>query len=173
MKQVCAALLVAGMILPVPSAVAQTELDDATFRFVAASLQAVRREGQFPAALQLMDGQAVLLLDLLDQSYHRYKQGVEPDSPFCRFYMDPENGRMEIEERAAKAFLYLPPLASRLERYHQATLEFEDKVRRGLGDSVWTHIAAARLQAASFEYLPSWELAAEEKIHFADTVCGL
>ncbi|MEX2130802.1 MAG: hypothetical protein WD772_04900 [Pseudohongiellaceae bacterium] len=111
-------------------------------------------------------------LDLLRSVYVSFTQGIGTDSAMCRIYLDPENGRMELEERAVLAVSFLPPLVYRLQRFREIDLQFQQTVTDSYGGALLATIETQKFQVGSYEYLPTWEFNAAEAVHFADTACG-
>ena len=145
---------------------------DATFKFIASQLQSFERTGQIDASLGLDGSEYEDWLELLRTTYAQFKRGFTADSALCRTYLDPENGRMEIEERAQLAISLLPTLEQRLRYYQDQDALFQEAVQTSFGGGLLSRIDAQKGAASNYEYLPSWNLNVEEAIHFADTACG-
>lgn len=162
-----------GLTLPAASqAQDAATVAETTFKWVAATLRSLDREGALPATLALPDGRQDVFIALLREAYAGYTRGIAPNDPFCRYFLDPENGRVELEDRATRGFGLLPPLADRLRHFAEVTEALRTGVIAQVGGETWTAIEAQRRSAVSFEYLPVWALDAAERVHFADTACG-
>lgn len=165
------------LMLVVQSGQAATEEEaiasaEASFKFIASSLQHFQRSGQIDSVLGLDGSEYEDFLALMRSSYGEFKQGFERGSALCRFYLDPENGRIEIEERANMGMQYLPALSARLQRYREVDARFQEMLVNSFGGGLLNRIQNLKYQATSYEYLPSWDLNAAEAIQFADTACS-
>ncbi|MCB1670535.1 MAG: hypothetical protein R3F41_04445 [Gammaproteobacteria bacterium] len=142
-----------------------------TFKFIARTLRDYDRNGEIDQSLDIEPGARDTFIELLRHYYADFTEAFSPDSNFCRFYQNPRNAIMEIEERAALAFQYLRQPADRVQRYADLASQFGEQVRAELGDTVAAAIERLKTDASSFEYLPGFEMYSAERVNFADTAC--
>ena len=109
-------LLVVALTAPF-QAIAQPSSDiadvadvESTFKFVANVLATYRRTGRLLDAIGIDGSEYIHFIQLLESSYGDFTRDFSAASEFCQFYQDPQNGIMEIEERAMLGFQYLPDL---------------------------------------------------------------
>lgn len=145
---------------------------EASYKFIAGSLQQYRRDGRLPVDFGLSQEQQVRLVSLMQVAYAGFRRGLEVDGRFCRFYLDPQNGRIELEERALLAMNYLPSVTARMEHYRATELGFQQQVREIFGAGLLEVIESRKHEVGSYEYLPVLELDGAESVHLADTFCG-
>lgn len=150
------------------SAIADVE---STFKFVANVFGNYRRTGRLLDAIGIDGSEYIHFIQLLESSYGEFTRDFSVESQFCQFYQDPENGIMEIEERAMFGFQYLPDLSVRLEYFQRLHRQFEQDVQESYGGQVLERIRVIKTDITSFEYLPARELDAAEIVNFADTAC--
>jgi len=170
-------LLVAALTAPFP-VIAQPSSDiadvadvESTFKFVANVLATFRRTGRLLDAIGIDGSEYLHFIQLLESSYGEFTRDFSVDSEFCQFYQDPQNGIMEIEERAMLGFQYLPGLQGRQEYFQRLHLRFEEDVQESYGGQVLERIRVIKADITSFEYLPTRDLDPAETVNFADTAC--
>lgn len=94
-----------------------------------------------------------------------------PDSAMCTFYMDAQNSRMTIEERAEIAFTFLSQLENRKARYAEAAEDFDETIEYEFGRLVLEQIDALKPLASSHQRLPSSQFDEAAIISFLDSAC--
>jgi hypothetical protein len=167
-------LLAAWLLVSAPSASGQQEQvvsAEQSFKFIASTLQSYSRDGRIQSEIGIVQDRLKDFIDLLKLHYREFTEGFSPASNFCNFYRDPDNGLIEIEERAVLAFQYLPTLPRRQERFLNVDQKFRQQVEASFGAAVLATIEQMKPQARHFEYLPLGEMYGEDMINFADTAC--
>jgi hypothetical protein len=167
-------LLLLWLPVGLPSALAQQEQvvsAEQSFTFIASTLQAYNRDGRIEEEIGIGQDRLQDFIDLLTLHYREFTEGFSPTSNFCNFYRDPDNGLIEIEERAVLAFQYLPALPRRVERFINVDQQFMEQLEGSFGAAVLASVDRLKTQARHFEYLPAGEMYGEDMINFADTAC--
>lgn len=168
-------LIMLLVVCPTHIAVSQQANDVASaeqsFKFIAITLQGFRRAIGIDNEIGVNASDYEGFAALLEQHYLDFTDGFRPDSNFCNFYHDPDNAIMEIEQRAALAFQYLPELQGRLERYVNLDRQFKLQLRINFGQTVLENIQRLKPDAVTFEYLPIYEMDGSQTVNFADTAC--
>lgn len=98
--------------------------------------------------------------------------GFNSESAMCRFYRDPENARMTIEERAELSKLYLRSPEARAEQFETTNREFLLALEARFGADVLQAINATKLESVSNQRLPSSSFDEAATISFLDAMCG-
>jgi hypothetical protein len=175
MGKICKLVLFLAMIVGQTQSIAQSEPEiadvESTFKFVANVLGTFQRTGRLLDAIGIDGAEYQHFIQLLERSYGEFTRDFSTESRFCQFYLDPENGIMEIEERAVLGYQYLPDLSVRLEYFQQLHSRFEQDVQESYGGQVLDRIRVIKSDITSFEYLPTQELEGAQAINFADTAC--
>ena len=89
----------------------------------------------------------------------------------CQFYMDPENGRIEIEEKARLSFSFLPELEDRVNYYLVVDREFQENLETEFGSLLQANVNQQKLSSRSNQRLPSSEFDEAAVINFLDSAC--
>ncbi len=143
-----------------------------SFKYISSTLNTFRSSGRLTDNPGIDGSDLEHFILLLDEFYDSFTQGFGPDSSMCRFYRDPENGRMTIEERAELGFSFLRDLPARLERYVSIDKQFQDEVEDQFGSILKENINRIKLDSVSNQRLPASEFDEAAKINFADTACS-
>lgn len=148
------------------------ELADAesSFHFIVTALQ-VRDEDSLPSGLDIDAADRARFVALLEAAYQDFSRDFNSESAMCRFYRDPENARMTIEERADLSRLYLRELDARLERIVAANVAFREALMQQFGGDVLVNIDAAKQGAVSNQRLPTSRFDEAALISFLDAMC--
>jgi len=110
-------------------------------------------------------------IELLDFYYEQFSSGFNSDSAMCRFYRDPDNGRMTIEERAEISFSLLRELPDRIERYITVDEDFQNELADEFGTFLLDNINQIKIDLLSNQQLPSSEFDEAAVISFIDSAC--
>ncbi|MBS24961.1 MAG: hypothetical protein CMQ28_04900 [Gammaproteobacteria bacterium] len=110
-------------------------------------------------------------IELLDFYYDQFSSGFNSDSAMCRFYRDPDNGRMTIEERAEISFSLLRELPDRIERYITVDEDFQNELADEFGTFLLDNINQIKIASLSNQQLPSSEFDEAAVISFIDSAC--
>lgn len=155
-------------------AMAQTPLAsaEATFRYLASTLQTFRRTGRLADNPGIDGADIEHFMALLENYYNEFRRDFGPDSAVCNFYMSPANGRMTIEDRAEVSFSLLRSLADRNARYIAIDREFQAEVEAHFGSRLLDAITTGKSAATSNQRLPTADFEQSRIINFLDTACG-
>ena len=110
-------------------------------------------------------------IELLDFYYEQFSSGFNSDSAMCRFYRDPDNGRMTIEERAEISFSLLRELPDRIERYITVDEDFQNELADEFGTFLLDNINQIKIDSLSNQQLPLSEFDEAAVISFIDSAC--
>jgi hypothetical protein len=110
----------------------------------------------------------ILVLNEFDLAF---RTEFSSDSPLCTFYLDPNNARLTIEERAAIAFSTLSSVARRVDRFKRVAQEFAERIQSEFGSIVLGKIETLEETAVSYLQLPSSNLDEAAQISFIDAAC--
>ncbi|MDD9890606.1 MAG: hypothetical protein OXU66_13450 [Gammaproteobacteria bacterium] len=158
---------------PVPGANAQSSLESAeqSFRYINTTLQTFRNTGRLVNNPGIDGSDLEAFMDLLEFYFKQFSSGFNANSPMCRFYRDPENGRMTIEERAEFSFSLLRDLDERIQRYIAIDEDFQNEVADEFGTFLLDNINEIKTESVSNQQLPSSEFDEAGVISFIDSVC--
>jgi len=142
-----------------------------SFSYISSTLQTFRGTGRLVDNPGIDGSDLEHYIALLDQAYLGFSKFFNSESAMCRFYRDPENGRMTIEERAELSFSFLRDLPERISLYNSANAEFESAVEEQFGRLVLESIDRIKLESVSNQRLPSSAFDEAATINFLDSVC--
>lgn len=166
-------LLILGVQLWLPVSHAQSELASAedSFKYIANTLQTFNRTGRLANNPGVDGADLEHYLELLRAYYAQFLRDFGPESAMCRFYRDPQNGHMTIEDRAELSFSMLQGLAERNARYIAVDQEFQAEMEDHFGSILLEAINVAKAAASSNRRLPSENFEQSVMINFLDTTC--
>ena len=153
------------------SSIGTIESAENSFKYIANSLQIFHTTGRLVNNPGIDGADLEAYIELLETYYEEFSRGFGSDSTLCQFYLDPENGRMTIEEKAELSFSFLRSLEQRIERYIAIDAEFQDMVIEEFGSFLLRNINEAKVTAVSNQRLPSTEFDEAAVISFIDTMC--
>lgn len=153
---------------------AQTDMSsaEASFAWIASTLQTFHRTGRLANNPGIDGADMEQFLELLETYYAEFRRDFGPDSSVCSFYLDPQNGRMTIEDRAELSFSMLPNLEMRNTRYLAVDAAFQEAVETHFGSRLLASINAAKSSARSNQRLPTANFEQSVIINFLDTNCA-
>lgn len=167
------ALLVGGAGLPSRAAEQSTLASaESSFIYIASTLQTFQRTGRLAENPGIDGADLEHFIELLETFYAEFRRDFGRDSAMCSFYMDPNNGRMTIEDRAELGFSMLRDLADRNARYVAVDAEFQAEVEDHFGGRLLAAINDTKATAVSNQRLPSAVFEQSRIINFLDTACG-
>ncbi len=165
-------LLVISTLLP---ATGRTQSDltgaETSFLYIASTLQSFRNTGRLVNNPGIDGADLEAFLDLLEMYYQEFTNNFGSNSAMCRFYMDPENGRMEIEEKARLSFSFLPELEDRIKYYLVVDSQFQENLETEFGSILQANVNQQKLSSRSNQRLPSSEFEEAAVINFLDSAC--
>ena len=144
---------------------------DASFSYIASTLQLFRNTGRLVNNPGIDGADLEAFIELLDYYYDQFSNEFNHDSPMCQFYMDPENGRMTIEDKAELSFSFLRDLDDRVELYLSVDEEFQNQVVDEFGSFLLDNINEEKLVSSNSQQLPSSTFDEAAIISFIDSVC--
>jgi|TARA_B110000438_G_scaffold64186_1_gene64735 hypothetical protein len=144
---------------------------EASFSYIASTLQSFRNTGRLVNNPGIDGADLEAFIDLLDYYYDQFSSEFNRYSPMCQFYMDPENGRMTIEDRAGLSFSFLRDLDDRVELYLSVDEEFQNQVVDEFGSFLLDNINEDKLVSINSQRLPSSDFDEAAIISFIDSVC--
>lgn len=144
---------------------------DASFKYIATTLEKFRNTGRLVNNPGIDGADLEAFIEFLDGFYRQFSESFNGESAMCRFYRDPENSRMTIEERAQLSFSYLRELGARLEYYISTDEEFQNTMVENFGSMLMDNINAIKVESISNQQLPSSEFDEAAVISFLDAMC--
>jgi len=167
---VCSIAFLLGFL---PGLHAAQGIEDAeqSFNYISSTLQTFHGTGRLVDNPGIDGSDLEHYIALLDQAYLDFSKNFNSESAMCRFYRDPENGRMTIEERAELSFSFLRDLSERVSLYNSANADFEGAVEEQFGRLVLESIDKIKLGSVSNQRLPSSSFDEAATINFLDSVC--
>lgn len=142
-----------------------------SFSYISSTLQAFRASGRLVNNPGIDGSDLEYFIALLDEAHLSFSRQFNSESAMCRFYRDPENGRMTIQQRAELSFSFLRDLADRITVYVSANAEFKEAVEDQFGRIVLDNINVIKLQSVSNQRLPSSTFDEAATINFLDSMC--
>ena len=85
--------------------------------------------------------------------------------------MDPENGIMEIGEKAKLSFSFLPDLEDRIQYYIVIDAQFQENLAIEFGSILQENVNQKKSASMSSQRLPSSEFDEAAVISFLDSAC--
>lgn len=144
---------------------------EASFAYISSTLQTFRNSGRLVNNPGIDGSDLEHFIALLDEAQQNFSREFNSESAMCRFYRDPENGRMTIEERAQISFSYLRDLDARVDLFLAANAEFENSFEEQFGRIVLDNINARKVESVSNQRLPSSAFDEAATINFLDSMC--
>ena len=144
----------------------------ASFTYISSTLQTFRGSGRLVNNPGIDGSDLEFFIALLDESHRSFSREFNSESAMCRFYRDPENSRMTIQERAELSLSFLRDLADRITLYLSANAEFKDNVDEQFGRIVLDAINVIKVESVSNQRLPSSVFDEAATINFLDSMCA-
>ena len=167
-----ASCLVFALCLAVQAKGAEGPNDaEASFHYIVSTLKTFSDTGRLVNNPGIDGADLEHFILLLEQAYQDFSADFNSESAMCRFYRDPENGRMTIEERAEISFSYLRDLDARVERIAAANSNFREELELQFGRIVLENINTTKLKSMSSQRLPASEFDEAATISFLDAMC--
>jgi hypothetical protein len=145
---------------------------EASFRYINSTLQTFSTTGRLVKNPGVDGADLEAYLEYLQFFYDEFSGGFNRNSAMCRFYMDPENSRMTLEEKAELSFSFLRSLEDRVARYIAIDREFQITIEDQFGSILLRNINEAKGDALSNQRLPSTSFDEAAVINFIDSVCA-
>lgn len=170
-KILCLSLL---FLSPIQGVMGQESIASAesSFKYIANTLDTFRGTGRLVNNPGIDGADLEPFIEYLQDFYQQFSQSFNSDSAMCRFYRDPENGRMTIAERAELSFSYLRALEARVDRFVSIDEEFQDVLEEQFGSILLRNITALKVDSISNQQLPASDFDEAAMIGFLDTMCS-
>lgn len=170
LRSVC---FVLSLTFVVPMQAAENVNDaEASFHYIVSTLKTFNDSGRLVNNPGIDGADLEHFILLLREAYRDFSGDFNSESAMCRFYRDPENSRMTIEERAEISFSYLRDLESRIERIETANLNFKEELELQFGRIVLENIGTTKLNSMSSQRLPASQFDEAATISFLDAMCS-
>ena len=155
------------------SGLAQTEISDAeqTFVYISSTLNIFKTTGRLVNNPGIDGSDLEPFIELLEYYSEEFSKEFNADSAMCGYYLNPENSRMTIEEKAQISFSFLTSLETRVEQYLTVNEDFQEELAEEFGTFLLDNINELKLQSVSHLRLPSSELDEAAVISFLDSTC--
>ena len=152
---------------------AQTEIIDAeqTYSYISSTLYTFKTTGRLVDNPGVDGSDLESFLELLEFYSDEFSDEFNSDSSICEFYLNPENSRMTIEERAQVSFSFLRSLDERVEHYLFVNGNFQEELAEEFGTFLLDNINQAKKQLASHLRLPSASFDEAAAVNFLDSTC--
>ena len=161
-------LLVSGLLVAAEDAADA----GASFNYIASTLQTFRGSGRLVNNPGIDGADLEYFIALLEEAYQGFSRDFNSESAMCRFYRDPENGRMTIEDRAQLSYSFLRDPIDRLEKINSANVYFKEAVEDQFGRIVLDNINVTKQNSVSYQQLPPSGFDEAAMINFLDAMCS-
>ena len=161
-------LLVSGLLVAAENAADA----GASFKYIASTLQTFRGSGRLVNNPGIDGADLEYFIALLEEAYQGFSRDFNSESAMCRFYRDPENGKMTIQDRAQLSYSFLRGPAARLEKINLANADFKEAVEDQFGRIVLDNINVVKQNSVSYQQLPPSGLDEAAMINFLDAMCS-
>lgn len=162
-----------SQLLLLSSSVAQSIGDaDQTFAYIKSTLDTFNGSGRLVNNPGIDGADLEAFIEVLTEFDLAFRQEFSSKSAMCTFYLDPNNARLTIEERAEIAFSTLSGLSERVERYKEIAQEFAARIEVEFGSMVLGNIKDLETVAVSYLHLPASDFDEAAQISFIDAACS-
>jgi hypothetical protein len=159
-------------LLLMSSSAAQSIGDaEETFAYIKSTLDTFNGSGRLVKNPGIDGADLEAFIDVLSEFDLAFRKEFSNDSPMCKFYLDPNNARLTIAERAEIAFSTLSSLDSRRAKFKSIAQEFADKIQIEFGSIVFGNIEKLEETTVSYLRLPSSSFDEAAQISFIDAAC--
>ena len=155
------------------SGLAQTEISYAeqTFAYISSTLNTFKTTGRLVNNPGIDGSDLESFIELLERYSEEFSKEFNADSAMCGYYLNPENSRMTIEEKAQISFSFLSSLETRIEHYLAVIEDFQEELAEEFGTFLLSNINEFKVESVSHLRLPSSELDEAAVISFLDSTC--
>ena len=155
------------------SGLTQPEISDAeqTFVYISGTLNTFKTTGRLVNNPGIDGSDLESFIELLEYYSEEFSKEFNADSAMCGFYLNPENSRMTMEEKAQVSFSLLNSLETRIEHYLAVNEDFQEELAEEFGTFLLDNINELKLQSVSHLRLPRSELDEAAVISFLDSTC--
>ena len=172
----CVKVTALGLLLssPANSQSAQAGIESArqSFTYITSTLNAFNSTGRLVKNPGIDGADLEAFIDVLDIYREQFSSSFNLDSSMCQFYLDSENARMSLEEKAKIAFSFLADLTSRLDRFEGVDADFQKTLEVEFGSLILEQIRRQKLTVVSHQQLPTSDFGEAAVITFIDSACS-
>ena len=155
------------------SCLAQVGVSDAeqTFAYISSTLNTFKTTGRLVNNPGIDGSDLESFIDLLEYYFAEFSDDFNAESAMCGYYLNPENSRMAIEEKAQISFSFLNSLEARIEKFLAVNEDFQEELAEDFGTFLLDNVNELKPQSVSQLRLPSSLFDEAAAINFLDSSC--
>ena len=155
------------------SGLAQVGVSDAeqTFAYISSTLNTFKTTGRLVNNPGIDGSDLESFIDLLEYYFAEFSDDFNAESPMCGYYLNPENSRMAVEEKAQISFSFLNSLEARIEKFLAVNEDFQEELAEDFGTFLLDNVNKLKPQSVSQLRLPSSLFEEAAAINFLDSYC--
>ena len=155
------------------SGLAQVGVSDAeqTFAYISSTLNTFKTTGRLVNNPGIDGSDLESFIDLLEYYFAEFSDDFNAESEMCGYYLNPENSRMAIEEKAQISFSFLNSLEARIEKFLAVNEDFQEELAEDFGTFLLNNVNELKPQSVSQLRLPSSLFDEAAAINFLDSSC--
>ena len=155
------------------SGLAQVRVSDAeqTFAYISSTLNTFKTTGRLVNNPGIDGSDLESFIDLLEYYFAEFSDDFNAESPMCGYYLNPENSRMAVEEKAQISFSFLNSLEARIEKFLAVNEDFQEELAEDFGTFLLDNVNELKPQSVSQLRLPSSLFDEAAAINFLDSYC--
>ena len=155
------------------SCLAQVGVSDAeqTFAYISSTLNTFKTTGRLVNNPGIDGSDLESFIDLLEYYFAEFSDDFNAESPMCGYYLNPENSRMAVEEKAQISFSFLNSLEARIEKFLAVNEDFQEELAEDFGTFLLDNVNKLKPQSVSQLRLPSSLFEEAAAINFLDSYC--
>lgn len=142
-----------------------------SYRYLNSTLNNFQGTGRLVSNPGIDGADLEAFIEILQSAYDQFSAGFNRNSAMCQFYLDPENGRMTLEEKAEIAFSFLAVEEERIKRYIEQDKQFKRQLANEFGSIVLDNIERLKKTSTSNQQLPTSINGEAAVIAFIDSAC--
>ncbi len=145
---------------------------DNSFAYIKSTLDTFNGTGRLVKNPGIDGADLEAFIAVLNEFDGAFREEFSQTSAMCRFYLDPNNARLTIQERAEIAFSTLSDVERRGAMFKRLAQEFAAKIQEEFGRLVLENIQEFEKTAVSYLQLPSSDFDEAAQIAFIDGACS-
>ena len=155
------------------SGLAQVGVSDAeqTFAYISSTLNTFKTTGRLVNNPGIDGSDLESFIDLLEYYFAEFSDDFNAESEMCGYYLNPENSRMAVEEKAQISFSFLNSLEARIEKFLAVNEDFQEELAEDFGTFLLDNVNKLKPQSVSQLRLPSSLFEEAAAINFLDSYC--
>ena len=155
------------------SGLAQVGVSDAeqTFAYISSTLNTFKTTGRLVNNPGIDGSDLESFIDLLEYYFAEFSDDFNAESEMCGYYLNPENSRMAVEEKAQISFSFLNSLEARIEKFLAVNEDFQEELAEDFGTFLLDNVNELKPQSVSQLRLPSSLFDEAAAINFLDSSC--